>query len=237
MPISPVRGQRLYVQIVRQIMDLIAQNEFAPESQLPSERELAERLGVARASLREALSALEVMGLVETRHGAGTFITATPVKPLLLPDLSWLSDQESPSSLLQVRQAVEPGFAALAARVKAPKGMQRMEAVLGRLESNIDKLEWRNQADREFHSAVAAATGNPVADAVSEFLCTLMGQALWRNLDFYVDEELGRMRQFWAQHRLVFEAIKAGDQASAAQHMLGHLLGVERTMLEPNTED
>jgi len=112
MPIRTIDNPRLYRQIAAQLSELIASGELVEGSRLPSERDLAEQLGVSRPSVREALIALEVQGKVEVRVGAGIFVARA--RPVAVPDPH--SEGQGPFDLLRARWLIEGEIAAEAAR-------------------------------------------------------------------------------------------------------------------------
>lgn len=230
---TPIKTKRVFMQIVDQIIDLVRKGGFGSEAQLPPERDLAEQLGVSRASLREALSALQLLGLVETRSGQGTFVCSGAPAALLRLDASLLyQDLESPFAILQARKAVEPNIAAIAARQRSPEAMQRLVEIQELVESDPVGQYLSSEGDRRFHLAVAEATENPVLVSMMTIVYELMGQKLWlllRNATAAVPERLSRYAR---QHREVCEAIRAGDSNEAASRMGEHLDSVERFMIE-----
>lgn len=234
MMFTPVKAKRVYMQIVDQIINLIRRGEFPDGAQLPPERELAEQLGVSRASLREALSALQILGLVETKPGQGTFICAEKIPSLLQFDASWLyEDEESPFTILQARKTVEPHIAALAATQRSEAALKRLEEILDSVEADPSDRNIFTEGDRKFHKAIAEATGNPVLLSMMWIVYELMGQKLW--LALMMDSTLatpGRLQEALAEHRRIYEAIKAQDKEAAAARMREHLESVERLMIE-----
>ena len=234
MVFTPIKAQRVYTQIVDQIMDLIRRGEFPDGAQLPPERDLAEQLGVSRASLREALSALQILGLVETKPGQGTFICAEKILSLLRFDTSWLyEDEESPFAILQARKTVEPHIAALAATQRSDASLKRLEEILDSVEADPSDRNLFSEGDRKFHKAIAEATENPVLIGMMSVVYELMGQKLW--LALMMDSTLatpGRLQEALVEHRRIYEAIKAQDEKAAAARMSEHLESVERLMIE-----
>src|SRR4051812_33766107 len=132
MPIQTIGSDRLYRKIARQLSELIAAGEFKNGQRLPSERELAEQLGVSRPSVREALIALEIEGKVEVRVGSGVFVTEG--KPHRLAIASTVPQGEGPFELLQARITVEGEVAALAAA-------NPTEAEIADIEAAVDELQ------------------------------------------------------------------------------------------------
>lgn len=230
---TPIKTKRVYMQIVDQIIDLVRKGGFGRESQLPPERDLAEQLGVSRASLREALSALQLLGLVETRSGQGTFVCPEAPAALLRLDASLLYQElESPFAILQARKAVEPTIASIAARQRSEEAMQRLVKIRELVESDPHGQYLSSEGDRRFHLALAEATENPVLISMMAIVYDLMGQRLWLLLRDATAAEPERLRQYAQQHRDICDAIEAGDAECAAQRMTRHLESVENFMIE-----
>ncbi len=230
---APVRTKRVYMYVVDQIIDLVRKGEFAAESQLPSERDLAEQLRISRASLREALSALQLLGLVETRSGQGTFVCADAPSKILRLDASLLyRDLESPFAILQARLAVEPGIAALAATQRSEESLRRLSEIQGLADGDPDGTYLSSEGDRRFHLAVAEATENPVLVSMMSTVYELMGQRLWLLLRDATASAPDRLRQYGVMHREICEAIERQDADAAATRMRRHLESVERFMIE-----
>jgi len=230
----PIKAQRVYAQIVDQIVELIRKGEFPNTTQLPPERDLAEQLGVSRASLREALSALQILGLVETRPGQGTFVCAEKVPSLLQYGASWLyEEEESPFAILKARKTVEPYIAALAAGQRSNASLKRLDEILDSVEADPSDRTIFTEGDRKFHKAIAEATDNPVLVSMMSIVHELMGHRLW--LTLMMNSTLataGRVQEALGEHRRVYEAIKAQDEKAAAARMKEHLESVERYMIE-----
>jgi len=230
---TPVKPQRLYEQIVDQIIDLIAQGEFPAGSQLPPERELAQQLQVSRASLREALTVLQMMGLVETRSGHGTFVSDRNSSPLLSFDYSWFYEaEESPFAILQARAVVEPSIAAFAAEHRSNEDLKRIEEIQRLVD--VDKFDRQvfSEGDRKFHLAIAEISGNAVLVKMMSIVYELMGQKLWsfmRDVTLTSDE---RLEEYTRQHWWVYKAIEARDPDGAYHAMVAHLNSVEQFMVE-----
>lgn len=231
---TPIQAQRVYMQIVNQIIDLVRKGEFPDGAQLPPERNLAEQLGVSRASLREALSALQIIGLVKTKPGQGTFICARKVPSLLQLDTSWLyEEEESPFAILQARKTVEPHIAALAARQRSDAVLKRLGQILDSVEVDLSDRNIFSEGDRKFHKAISEATENPVLMSMMSIVYELMGHRLWLTL---VTESFlthpGWPQKGTAQHRRIYEAIRAQNEKAAAARMREHLESVERMIVE-----
>jgi DNA-binding FadR family transcriptional regulator len=210
-----------YEQIAQRLADDIREGALVPGERLPSERELARTLEVSRASVREALASLALQGVVETRHGAGTFVVGPPPSDGVAHDAS-------PSAVLEARTALEPQVARLAA-ARAQRD-ETAEKLLAAMEAEpVDIATW-NASDRLFHRQLAAMTGNPVLLAFADHVATLMDEPLWQRLRDDSIAEAGRTRIHVAEHRMIYEAIVAGDAEAAAFYSVQHINRVRAYM-------
>jgi DNA-binding FadR family transcriptional regulator len=222
------RPLQRYEQIAERLAADIRSGLLAPGERLPSERELARSLEVSRASVREAIAALQVQGVVETRAGAGTFVAAAA------PAGSAVPHDASPSAVLEARAQLEPAVARLAARRGQPD--PAAENLLAAMEAVGDPAEpgpratW-SASDRLFHRQLAAMTGNPVLLAFADHVATLMDQPLWHRLRDDSIAVPGRTRIHAAEHRMIYEAIVDGDAEAAAFYSAQHINRV-RTYME-----
>src|SRR3954454_14139438 len=221
------RPLQRYEQIAERLAADIRSGLLAPGERLPSERQLARSLEVSRASVREAIGALQVQGIVETRSGAGTFVAAdAPAQPALPHDAS-------PSAVLEARAQLEPAVARLAAQRAQPDAAA--ENLLAAMEAIGDPSEpgaratW-SASDRLFHRQLAAMTGNPVLLAFADHVATLMDQPLWQRLRDDSIAAAGRTRLHVAEHRMIYEAIVAGDAEAAAFYSAHHIHRVRAYM-------
>jgi GntR family transcriptional repressor for pyruvate dehydrogenase complex len=216
--LQPVRRSRLYEQVVERLRAHIDIEGLRPGDRLLSERELADRLGVSRTSVRQALTALEVTGIVEIRHGGGVFITEPPetVLPLLAGALA--DEHEQLPVIIEVRQAIEAQTARLAALRRTDDDLAALDLAIRRMENANAGAGDPADADREFHDRIVAAAGNPL-------LATL-----WEQLSASVDKTRraslarpGRPRASLRAHRRIRDAIAAEKPDQAAKAMLAHL--------------
>jgi DNA-binding FadR family transcriptional regulator len=226
--LSTFRPLQRYEQIAERLAADIRSGLHPPGERLPSERELARSLEVSRASVREALAALQLQGVVETRPGAGTFVTAEP------PPAQAAPHDASPSAVLEARTQLEPAVARLAAARAQPD--PAVEKLLEAMEAATDpddpqaRATW-NASDRLFHRQLAAMTGNPVLLAFADHVAGLMDQPLWQRLRDDSIATPGRTRIHVAEHRMIYEAIVDGDAEAAAFYSVQHINRV-RTYME-----
>ncbi len=221
MPIQAVESQRLYRQIAEQIRRAVSEGEFAPGSRLPAERDLARQLGVSRPSLREALIALEVEGVIEVRTGSGIYVLEAP-KRRTRRGVDEAAPEWGPLQLMRARELVEGEVAALAARHARKADVQCMTDALAQMKDDAASGREPRHGDEAFHNAIAQACGNEVlCDTVREY-----EQARYAPIFTRLGGHF-ETRSSWTaairEHEAVLEAIRARDPEAARQAMHHHL--------------
>ncbi|WP_432512304.1 FadR/GntR family transcriptional regulator [Kineococcus sp. SYSU DK001] len=206
-------------EVARQMTTLIAGGTFPAGSRLPPERRLAATLGVGRSAVREALAALEVLGLVTVRPGSGTYIRGS-VSELLPTTLSWglMLSAEHTAHLSEVRGALEVRAAALAAARCGPEDLDRLRGHLEAMEARTGDLRAFVEADAAFHLQLARAAGNAVLGDLLQTVRSLLRVWVDRGLRSH-EQALTACRE----HRAVYAAIAAGDGAAAGAAMDAHM--------------
>lgn len=217
-----VAATRLYRMIADQIAGRIRAGDFPRGARLPSERELAEQLQVSRASIREALIALEIEGYVEVRVGSGVFVTIAPDGAGLTPRGTADRDDIGPFDLLEARMLIEPECAALAAHQATPAQI----AAIRDAHADMSLTDAPGQHDREFHSAIAAACGNAaLASAVAHLWNLSQASPVYSRMqDYFVTTQAWAAAH--AEHQRILTAIAARDPIRARHAMHTHLLGI-----------
>ncbi len=225
MPMQVASGTgRLYRQIAEEIRLRIADATFPAGSRLPAERDLAHRLSVSRTSVREALIALEIQGLVEVRGGSGIFVSdPLPfLKPLFGADAG-----PGPFELLHARWLVEGEVAALAARAIDPPMLDHLADALRILEDEAASAQAHDDADRAFHLGIAEATGNGALIQTVRMYWDQRRGPMWRKLVEHFHTP--RLRELVAQdHRRILDALARRAPAMARDAMRRHLVSVTR---------
>ena len=212
---------RLYRVVADRIQELIRAENIAPGERLPSERDLATKLSVSRASLREALIALELGGVIEVRGGSGVYVSERPAAADL-PEAG-----PGPFEVLSARRLIESEIAAIAARVANDGAIDAILKAVVEMEQNHSNYSSNEQADRNFHLAIARATGNSALVGSLDYLWDQRGR-LWHKLkEHFQTEEL--RQETLKDHRRILEAIAAHDPAAARKAMRAHLERVTRT--------
>jgi len=231
-PLRLVRPKRMYEQIAEQIEALIRDGTFDPGRRLPGERELAERIGVSRPSLREALIALETAGLIETRMGDGTYVRAdigpTPVFPLATGrDLG-------PGTLEQfeARRALECAAAELAATRATIEQRAALQASLDRMTALVARRDNPAAEHLLFHTTLVDAAQNQIFSRVVRELWRARQGAMWEVLRRKV-EDLDSWGAGLVFRRQLMEALAARDSMAARALMDAHFHRVGRRYFDP----
>ncbi|MER9890639.1 FadR family transcriptional regulator [Mesorhizobium sp. M0119] len=217
MPIQAVEPRRLYRQVADQLRQLIDAGEFSVGDRLPTERDLADQLGISRPTVREALIALEVEGRIRIRVGSGIYVTDPPSAASSEPEM-----EEGPFELLRAREFVEGAIAAEAALHVRPADIERLDDVLRRMEAMRHPNKMTIALDREFHTAVAGILENAV---LVRFIGELFDQRMnpyFERLSIYF-ETSDSWQVAAKEHRAVRDAIAARDPERAKAAMQQHL--------------
>lgn len=224
---SPIRTERIYQKIVEQIRGMMNSGQLNPGDRLPSEREIAEQLGVSRAAVREAFSALEMSGLIEVRPGEGSFVKSgdlvTPFALLLSLD----SEHTTASEMMEIRRGLEGEAAALAAERATEEDLTIMRRCLEKMEQDLTSPDSGSEADWEFHLAIAVAAKNvlllkvmhPLQDALRKTVYTA------RRRLYSIAEMPERLLK---EHHQIYEAIQSKNPAWARQCMVHHVSEAQR---------
>lgn len=215
--------------VVSGIKEMLSSRRLAPGDRLPVEKDLATELGVSRGSLREGVRALSNMGILETRQGAGTFVTMLEPAALLSAMEFWvgLQDGEPALHVHIVRRALETEAAAAAAARVSDGQLTEAAGILGRADEAIRSSPTDHagamQCDVEFHRLIATAAGNDVLSALIEAVSsrTIRGR-MWRSTHDY--EALAATHR---EHLAILEALRRRDPERARIRMANHLYAVE----------
>ena len=221
-----IRRNKVYEEVARQLERIILK-KLHPGDKLPSERELAENLGVSRSSIRDAIRSLELIGLVEPRQGAGTVVREISTDVLMNPLTNVLRQKmELVSEFLDFRKMLEPPLAARAATHASEEELAEMEEILHRQETKFRSGELAIEEDSEFHYSIAMASGNSVVLKVLDVIMDLLRDTRERSLQLE-----GRPQKSLAGHRRILAAIKRRDAEAAKSAMRRHIEDVEEIVL------
>lgn len=228
MKIRPVKTKRIYEEIIEQIHMLVTEGKIKAGDRLPSERDLAEMLQVSRASVREALSALEMMGLLEIRSGEGTYIKQVNIDSVVAP-LAWVLslEKDTLSELLETRKMLETQAAFLAALRAEPKDLAEMQESLQEIRQAMQHGRKDYPCDRSFHEAIASGAKNRILYRMLDAISNTMHQTLktyWSALF----EKKGIPELLYQEHEAIYKAIEAKQPQEAYDRMLKHLERIDQ---------
>ena len=218
MKLDPIEStERLYVRVAKRIADFIEQGTAKVGDKLPSERDLAEMLKVSRPTVREAMIALEVSGVIEVRTGSGIYVAGKAGKPRHAPK----DDGIGPFDLLEIRSIIEPEAAALAAERMTKPQVKALRAIVEEMAAMGETPELE-ALDEQFHMALARGTENAAILSAIEWLWRLRTQSgISRGYHRLLLEE--GVFPVIEEHRRIVDAIESGSGSAARQAMLAHL--------------
>jgi GntR family transcriptional repressor for pyruvate dehydrogenase complex len=228
-----ISSKKIYIEVIEQIKELLGTGKLKSGDQLPSERDLAESLGISRVSVRQALSVLEALGIVEIRHGEGTFITfSNDGFSNLEAFLSRITKESDPLDILEARKLIEVEIAGLASEERTEEDLDSMREILAEMERKIKSGEQTLAIDLKFHLQIANSTHNPVLVSVMNQIGSLMRQNLWNIVKGLSLTAPGRAEKYLEQHLAIYNAIKGKNSIEAKRTMLEHLESIEKDIRE-----
>jgi len=219
----PVQKTRVSEDIIDQIRDLITSGRLKPGDRLPAERELAQTFSVSRSAVREAMRAMESLGVIEARAGEGTFMATTaggPKRDVFTATLFQAWDTQH--KLFEVRRVIEPDLAALAARRATADQIEKLRATLSEQEAEVQRGGTGVKQDSAFHFLMAEATGNEILVRIMDSLMDLLLKTREESLQH--DKRPARSLK---QHRAMLRAIEARNPRAAERLMYQHIAEIE----------
>jgi GntR family transcriptional regulator, transcriptional repressor for pyruvate dehydrogenase complex len=215
-PLRPVTRPRLYEQVAQQILTWVRDRGLQAGDRLPPERELAARLGVSRATVSQALVAMEVVGVVAVRHGDGAVLVDAWGTSKVVDALRRHA-QRLPE-VIEAREALESKLAALAAVRRTEADLARIDAALAVMERDIDAGGRGVEGDELFHAAVTAAGHSPLLQRLMGEISDLVRETRIESLS-----QPDRPAESLAGHRRIADAIRGGDPEAAGLAMTEHV--------------
>lgn len=222
-PFTPVTsGARLSDQVAEQLAVEIRRGGLAPGDKLPTEARLVEQFGVSRTVVREAVSRLKSLGLVDSRQGSGVFVTANATFAPLQFEARQAASQEAVIQMVELRRALEAEVAALAAQRRTSADMKRVRVAVKALDDAVQKGGNGVREDVQFHRAIAEAARNPFLLQTLEYL----GQFLHGATQVTRANEARRLdfaQQVQNEHAAIVQALEAGNAEAARHAAAGHM--------------
>lgn len=226
MVLQATEPRRLYRQIAERMRDLIVAGVFPRGARLPSERDIAVDLDVSRTTVREALIALEINGLIEVRGGSGIYVSTSA--GLAHPLFAESDAGPGPFELLHARWLVEGEVAALAAASIDARGLKFLEGTIAAIEAAGDEdFRARDGADRAFHLRIVEATENSALIQTVRMYWDQRRGPMWKRAAQHFDNPT-LLAEVVADHRAIFSALRARNPAAAKRAMRAHIQRVQK---------
>jgi DNA-binding FadR family transcriptional regulator len=220
---SKVRVERVADKVVGQLTKLIADGLFKVGDRLPAEREIAERMGVSRISVREALQKLKHQGIVKTVHGGGSVVRNITEQEIRRPIERLIEDDKARVlELTELRAVMEPWAARQAAKNRTDTELETIEGYLEEMETDLERARIRYEVDFKFHAEIGAATHNTIYLHLMDSIYSLIRYSIKvHHEELFVDREGQKM--ILSHHRLILTAIRNQDAEAAERAMREHL--------------
>jgi GntR family transcriptional regulator, transcriptional repressor for pyruvate dehydrogenase complex len=217
--IEPIVREGASERLVHRMLGMVKAGNLKPGDRLPGERELAELFNVSRPTIREAIKALSVLGVLKSRHGGGIFVSPLEAADLLGPVAFFLSLHDvEVERLYEARALIEGEIAALAARRAGPKDADALDALIARQEAALaDPVAYR-EVDTRFHRLLAELSGNPFLSRAAESM-NVLGLEFRKTASETAEVISGSVRD----HKRVVAALRAGDADGARAAMRDHM--------------
>ncbi|OXS76250.1 transcriptional regulator [Lysinibacillus sp. KCTC 33748] len=233
MELRKIKPKKIYEEVSEILYEKIRGGELKPGDRLDSVEQLAEQLQVSRSAIREALSALKAMGLIEIKQGSGTFVKSNQSNQLDFPlSTAILTNKQDISHLLEVRKIIEVGTAASAAIHRTDEDLQSMMQILDEMKHAQGNGELGEKADFQFHAAISAASQNPLLATLLDQVSGLMIETMKETRRIWLYSKKITSEKLYDEHMQIFLAIKQQNEELAKHAMASHLSNVEEVLLQ-----
>ncbi|MBU8877586.1 FadR family transcriptional regulator [Bacillus sp. FJAT-29790] len=231
MKYKKIKPKKIYEEVTETIYEMIRTGQLNPGDKLDSVQQLAENFQVGRSAIREALSALRAMGLVEMKQGEGTYIKGFGSEQITFPlSTAILMNIEDVANLLEVRKIIESGAAASAAKKRTSENLKAMESALEEMKIANGNEELGEHADFQFHLAVAEASQNLLLSSLLNHVSGLMQETMKETRRLWLFSKRTTTEKLYDEHMKIYVAISNQDENKASSAMLEHLGNVEEIL-------
>lgn len=218
---TPIKNTKVYEQVIEQIKDMIADGTLKKGDKLPSERDLAEQLGISRASIREAIRSLEIIGLIESKQGDGNFIRSSFENSLFEPlSIMFMLNECKLEEIFELRKVIEIETAALAAKQVTDEELDYILELINKMR-NSENEEERVTYDTKFHYKIAQASRNFLIVNILNTVSTLMDSFIKDARKIIISNKHKDDIDF--QHKKIWNALKNHNPGEAAEAMRKHM--------------
>lgn len=226
---TPVKNTKVYEQVIEQIKYMIVSGELKKGDRLPPERELVERLQVSRTSVREALRALQIIGLVECRQGGGNFIRERFEDNLIEPlSLMFTLQNSRNAEILELRRVLEVETASLAAKNISEDELKALGDIISKMKSQPDEND-NVVLDKEFHYIIAGASRNNLIVSILTAVSSLMDSFIKEAREAIINRDENK-ETLLEHHEMIYEALADHDVKKAGKVMEEHMNMIIKNM-------
>lgn len=223
-----IKPRKIYEEVAEALLELIKKGELKAGDRLDSVQQLAENFQVGRSAIREALSALRAMGLVEMKQGEGTYIREYNPEQIIAPlSNAILMNKEDVTHLLEVRKILEAGIVVAAARKRTEENLSALSAALEEMKLAQGDEELGEKADWKFHLALAEASQNTLLFSLLSNVSGMIVDTMRETRRFWLFSKLTTVERLYEEHLAIYQAIVDQDSDRAMRALLTHLENVE----------
>lgn len=223
-----IKPKKIYEEVAEAIYEMIRSGQIKPGDKLDSVQQLAENFQVGRSAMREALTSLRALGLVDMKHGEGTYVKEFETDQISFPlSTAILMNKDDIVHLLEVRKIIEIGSAAAAANKRTSQHLASMERALEEMKGANGDEELGEKADLHFHLALAEASQNPLLMNLMNQVSGLMGEIMKETRRVWLFSKQTSLERLYDEHLAIYEAVKDKNEERARNFMLVHLENVD----------
>ncbi|WP_409290275.1 FadR/GntR family transcriptional regulator [Peribacillus sp. SCS-37] len=228
MEYKKIKQKKIYEQVAEAIQEMIQTGKIKPGEKLDSVQQLADHFHVGRSAIREALTSLKAMGLIEIRQGEGTYIKQFETDQIAYPvSAAILMNKEDISHLLEVRKIIEVGTAYSAALKRSDSDLRAMENALHEMKQSSGNEELSEQADVKFHLAIAEGSQNPLLISLMNHVSGMMAETIKDTRRLWLFSAQATTVRLYEEHLAIYHAIKERNPEKARTIMNQHIENVE----------
>jgi len=226
-----IKPKKIYEEVAEALHEMIRTGQLKPGDRLESVEQQAENFQVSRSAIREALSALKAMGLVEIKQGEGTFVKEFEARKIMFPlSSAILMNKKDVLHLLEVRKIIETGAAISAAKNRNEKDLKAMSEALDEMKSVQGDEELGEKADFKFHLSLSAASHNPLLSTILDQISELMIETMKETRRLWLFSKQTTIEKLYREHVQIYQAIEERDEEKSRIAMLSHLENVENIL-------
>ncbi|AJE80090.1 MULTISPECIES: FadR/GntR family transcriptional regulator [Bacillus] len=231
MKYKQIKTKKIYEEVADALLEKIKAGELKPGEKLDSVQALSESFQVSRSAVREALSALKAMGLVDMKQGEGTYIREFEPSHVSQPlSSALLMKKEDVKQLLEVRKLLELGVAAMAAEKRTEDDLQKIRQALLEMKGIDGDEELGEKADFSFHMALAEASQNGLLKHLMNHVSALLLETMRETRKIWLFSKRTSVQRLYEEHERIYSAVAAKDADEAEAAMTAHLTNVEEVL-------